>query len=40
MPSYMDKNVIDNISCSRDILNGEIPFTRSWLPCLNVEQFL
>jgi len=36
----MDKNVIDNISCSRDILNGEIPVTLSWLLCLNIEQFL
>jgi len=40
MRSYMNKNVIDNISYRSDILNGEIPVTRSWLLCLNVEHFL
>ena len=40
MRSYMDKNVIDKISYRSDIPNGKIPVTRSWLLCLNVEQFL
>jgi hypothetical protein len=40
MRSYMDENVIATVPYSSDNINGEIPVTRSWLLCLNVEQFL
>lgn len=40
MRSYMDENVIATVPYSSDNINGEIPVTRSWLLCLNVERFL